>query len=217
MRGCSCVVGLIRCSVRSLLIALDAYRFVIDTDEIPTPQKSRAAFTAVRPVPRTGPSRCYREVCLHHPWAVVVSGVTDHQLDKEPSSALLAVASFSASPNIAARQPRSAQSCCATAPAVTRRGEVVVLAVISILLFALSFRMIAGLFRRRTTVLRAFGSAAVSHSGRDRRIVPALSACSPSNVSGGRRGDETADRHSHTRRMDTAAERRPARRYLAGY
>ena len=31
-------------------------------------------------------------------------------------------------------------------------------------------------------------------------------------------GDETADRpHSHTRRMDTAAERHPAPRYPAGY
>jgi len=64
--------------------------------------------------------------------------------DEEPSSALLAVPSPSASPSIAARQPRSAQSCCAAAPAVTRRVEVVVLAVISILLFALSFRMFTG-------------------------------------------------------------------------
>ena len=64
--------------------------------------------------------------------------------DEEPSSALLAVASPNASPSIAARQPRSAQSCCATAPAATRRVELVVLAVISILLFALSFRMFTG-------------------------------------------------------------------------
>ena len=67
--------------------------------------------------------------------------------DEEPSSAWLAVASPSATPNIAARQPRSAQSCCATALAGTRRVEVVMLAVISILLFALSFRMFTGLFR----------------------------------------------------------------------
>ena len=71
---------------------------------------------------------------------------TDHRLDDEPSSASLAVAS--PSPSIAARQPRSAQSCCATAPAAARRVEVVVLAVISILLFALSFQMFTGLFRR---------------------------------------------------------------------
>src|SRR6185312_16256615 len=71
---------------------------------------------------------------------------TDHRLDDEPSSASRAVAS--PSPSIAARQPRSAQSCCATAPAATRRVEVVVLAVISILLFALSFQMFTGLFRR---------------------------------------------------------------------
>ena len=83
---------------------------------------------------------------------------TDHQLDEEPSSALLAVASPSASPSIAARQPRSAQSCCATAPAATRRVEVVVLAVISILLFALSFRMFTGLFRRRTYCAAANGT-----------------------------------------------------------
>lgn len=83
---------------------------------------------------------------------------TDHQLDEEPSSALLAVASPSASPSIAARQPRSAQSCCATAPAATRRVEVVVLAVISILLFALSFRMLTGLFRRRTYCAAANGT-----------------------------------------------------------
>ena len=73
---------------------------------------------------------------------------TDHRLDEEPSSALRAVASTSSTPSIAARQPRSAQSCCATAPAAARRVEVVVLAVISILLFALSFRMFTGLFRR---------------------------------------------------------------------
>jgi hypothetical protein len=71
---------------------------------------------------------------------------TDHRLDDEPSSASRAVAS--PSPSIAARQPRSAQSCCATAPAAARRVEVVVLAVISILLFALSFQMFTGLFRR---------------------------------------------------------------------
>ena len=54
-------------------------------------------------------------------------------------------------------------------------------------------------------------------SGRDRMIVPALRACSTSTVSGARR-DETAERpHSHTRRMDTAAERRPAPRYPAQY
>ena len=59
---------------------------------------------------------------------------TDHRLDDEPSSASRAVAS--PSPSIAARQPRSAQSCCATAPAAARRVEVVVLAVILILLFS---------------------------------------------------------------------------------
>jgi hypothetical protein len=74
------------------------------------------------------------------------SALTDHRLDDEPSSASLAVAS--PSPSIAARQPRSAQSCCAIPPAATRRVEVVVLAVISILLFALSFRMFTGLIRR---------------------------------------------------------------------
>src|SRR6478735_1569218 len=42
---------------------------------------------------------------------------TDHRLDDEPSSASRAAAS--PSPSIAARQPRSAQSCCATAPATT--------------------------------------------------------------------------------------------------
>src|SRR6478735_10429467 len=81
---------------------------------------------------------------------------TDHRLDDEPSSASRAVAS--PSPSIAARQPRSAQSCCATAPAATRRVEVVVLAVISILLFALSFRMLTGLFRRRTYCAAANGT-----------------------------------------------------------
>ena len=83
---------------------------------------------------------------------------TDHQLDVEPSSALLAVASPRASPSIAAWQPRSAQSCCATAPAATRRVEVVVLAVISILLFALSFRRFTGSFRRRTYCAGANGT-----------------------------------------------------------
>ena len=83
---------------------------------------------------------------------------TDRRLNEEPSPALLAVASPSASPSIVARQPRSAQSCCATAPAATRRVEVVVLAVISILLFALSFRMFTGLFRRRTYCAAANGT-----------------------------------------------------------
>ena len=81
---------------------------------------------------------------------------TDHRLDDEPSSASRAVAS--PSPSIAARQPRSAQSCCATAPAATGRVEVVVLAVISILLFALSFRTCTGLFRRRTHCAAANGT-----------------------------------------------------------
>ena len=83
---------------------------------------------------------------------------TVHQLSEEPSPALLAVASPSASPSITARQPRSAQSCCATAPAATGRVEVVVLAVISILLFALSFRTFTGLFRRRTHCAAANGT-----------------------------------------------------------
>jgi hypothetical protein len=152
MRGCSCVVGLIRCSVRSLLtlIALDAYRFVIDTDEIPTPQEVPCR---VHRGPTGTPYRSVTVLSEGVPPPSVGCGSqwrTDHQLDEEPSSALLAVASLSASPSIAARHPRSAQSCCATAPAVTRRVEVVVLAVISILLFALSFRMLTGLFRRRT-------------------------------------------------------------------
>src|SRR3978361_603919 len=73
---------------------------------------------------------------------------TDHQLDEERPSALLAVSSPSSTPSIAARQPRSAQSCCATAPAGTRRVGGGVLAVISTLLFALSFRMFTGLFRQ---------------------------------------------------------------------
>ena len=79
-------------------------------------------------------------------------------LDEEPSSALLAVASLNVSPSISARQPRSAQSCCVTVPAATRRVEVVVLAVISILLFALSFRMFTGLFRRHTYCAAANGT-----------------------------------------------------------
>ena len=79
--------------------------------------------------------------------------------DEEPSSALLAGASSSsASPSIAARQPSSAQSCFLTPPGATRRVEVVVLSVISILLFALSFRMFAGLFRRRTNCAAANGT-----------------------------------------------------------
>ena len=67
------------------------------------------------------------------------------------------VASLSASPSISARQPRSAQSCFATATAAARRVEVV-LAVISILLFALSFRLFTGVFRRCTYCAAAIGT-----------------------------------------------------------
>jgi hypothetical protein len=51
------------------------------------------------------------------------------------------------------------QSCFLPPPAATRRVEVVVLlSVISILLFALSFRMFTGLFRRRTYCAAANGT-----------------------------------------------------------
>ena len=57
----------------------------------------------------------------------------------------------------------------------------------------------------------------LGHSGRDRRIVPALRACSTSTVSGARRDETTGRRYSHSRRMDTAAERRLAPRNSAQY
>lgn len=124
-----------------------------------TPLFAAGAAPAVRPVPRTGRSRCHREVWGSTIRGLLCQGHTDHQIVEEPSSASLPVASLTESPSIAARQPRSAQSCCAAAPAVTR-VEVVVLVVISILLFALLFRMLTGLFRRvNWSQHRTYGSA----------------------------------------------------------
>ena len=82
--------------------------------------------------------------------SVASSGVTQHEPEHRGQAAA------------------SAQSCCATAPAATRRVEVVVLVVISILLFALSFRMFTGLFRRRTYCAAANGTASVRQPARTR-------------------------------------------------
>ena len=186
-------------------------------------KKSRAAFTAVRPVPgtgpvpRTAPSRRYREVCLRHPWAVVVSGVlitsSTRNLPQRCWQCRHSARARASRPG--SRDPRSHVARPLRRSLDGSRWSYWQSSQFSCL--RCHFECSPVCSGDVPTVLRAFSSAAVGHSGRDRRIVPALSACSLSTVSGGRRGDETADRHSHTRRMDTAAERRTAPRNPAGY
>jgi hypothetical protein len=169
-------------------------------------KKSRAAFTAVRPVPVTVLSGGVPP----HPWAVVVSGVL---ITSSTRSLLQRCWQWRHSARARASRPGSRDPRSHVARPV--RWSYWQSSQFSCL--RCHFECSPVCSGEVPTVLRAFSSAAVGHSGRDRRIVPALSASSPSTVSGGRRGDETADRHSHTRRMDTAAERRTAPRYLAGH